>query len=118
MALTRDDILNVKDIQVQEVDVPEWGGTVFVKGMTAKERDKFEASIIIHAGKTQRVNMNNIRAKLCSATICDEQGEPMFTEKDIDALAQKSASAMQRVFAVAQTLSGITEADTEDLLKN
>ena len=118
MSLTREQILKASDIAIEKVSVPEWGGDVYVKGMTAKERDSFESSIIIKAGKHQRVNMNNIRAKLVARSICDKDGELMFTEKDVSVLADKSASAMQKVFAVAQRLSGITEEDTEDLLKN
>jgi len=114
-SLKRDDILAVKDIQVELVHVPEWGGDVYVKGMTGLERDAFEASIVNQVGKGPRVNMNNVRAKLAAHTICDENGERLFTEKDINALGKKSASALQRVFAVAQKLSGIGDDDVKEL---
>ena len=119
--LTRDAILNIADIKTELVPVPEWGGDVMVKGMNGAERDKFEASIVQQHGKEQNVNMANVRAKLASFCICDEAGKRLFTEKDIDRLAQKSAAALQRVFKVAQNLSGIGDEAVEELaagLKN
>ncbi len=113
--LTRDDILSVQDIEIEEVEVPEWGGTVFVKGMTGTERDRFEASITEQRGKSAKVNMSNIRAKLASESICDEDGTKLFSVKDVTALGAKSASGLDRVFSVAMRLSGITDDDIEEL---
>lgn len=113
--LNKQDILDIKDIEIEKVEVPEWGGFVFVKGMTGMERDSFEASIVQQRGKDARVNMVNIRAKLAAQTICDEEGVRLFNDKDIHALGKKSANALQRVFDVAQKLSGITGDDVEEL---
>ena len=59
--------------------------------------------------------MKDLRAKLCALTICDEKGERIFSTRDVKALTKKSASALQRVFSVAQQLSGITGDDLEEL---
>ena len=113
--LTRNAILEIHDIDIERVDVPEWGGFVFVKGMSGTERDTFEASIVESRGKSPKVNMANIRAKLAAVSICDEDGKKLFTSKDVAALGKKSANALSRVFDVAQRLSGITEDDIEEL---
>ena len=113
--LNKDAILEAQDIETEEVAVPEWGGAVYVKGMTGTERDSFEASIVQQRGKNASVNMANIRAKLAAWTICDEKGERLFTDKDAVKLGKKSASALQRVFDVAQRLSGISGDDVEEL---
>ena len=113
--LTKQEILNIQDIEIEQVDVIEWGGHVFVKGMSGLERDTFEASIVQQRGKDAKVNMVNIRAKLAAQTICDEEGVRIFTEKDVHALGKKSANALQRVFDVAQKLSGITGDDVDEL---
>jgi len=113
--LTRDEILNAPDIQVEKVEVPEWGGEIFVKGMTGSERDSFEAGLITNPGKDSKVNFSNLRAKLCALTICDENGKRLFSESDVRDLSKKSATALQRVFTVAQKLSGLTQADIEEL---
>ncbi len=118
MTLTKEQILAASDIKIEKVAVPEWGGEVYVKGMTGSERDKFEASIIEIRGNTQKANLANVRAKLACFTICDESGARLFSEEEIVELAKKSAQALQRVFDAAQRLSGIGSEDVDSLLKN
>ena len=113
--LSREDILKVDDIQIEFVEVPEWGGSVFVKGMTGAERDRFESGIIEISGDDSKVNMTDIRAKLCAVSVCNEDGKKLFSPADIKELSKKSASALQKVFEVAQRLSGITDDDVEEL---
>jgi hypothetical protein len=115
MSLNKQEILQADDVVKELVHVPEWGGDVYVKGMTGAERDKFEASIVKMTGKEQTFNMTNFRAKLASMTICDEQGKRLFSDADIIELSNKSANALQRIFTVAQRLSGIGDNDVKEL---
>ena len=113
--LTRDAILSADDLPKELVPVPEWGGDVFVRALTGAERDRFEGSMIEQRGKSQHVNMANIRAKLASMTLCDESGSRIFSDADVKSLAGKSAAALNRVFEVARKLSGLAETDVEEL---
>jgi len=115
--LTAEDILSADDSLIQRVEVPEWGGHVFVRGMTGAERDAFEKSIIERRGKNREVNLDNLRAKLVVATAQSSQGKPVFTGAHVAALGQKSALALHRVFKVAQDLSGLGDDDVEELTK-
>ena len=45
----------------------------------------------------------------------DEEGKPLFTESDIAALSAKSSRALDRIFAIAVKLSGISKQDLDDL---
>jgi len=116
--LTKEQILDAQDLETREVEVPEWGGVVLVKGMTGVERDDFEAQMIVGKGKNTTVNMKNVRAKLVAASVVDEDGQRLFTDQDVQALGKKSAAALDRVFAVAQRLSKIGKDDIEELAKN
>lgn len=118
--ITRDVILNSKDIETEDVEVPEWGGIVKVKAMSGTERDAFEASIVDASAKGgPRMKTENIRAKLCVKTIVDPTSlQPMFTVADIEALGRKSAAALDRVYAVASRLSRVSQDDIEELEKN
>lgn len=116
--LKKDQILSANDILREEVEVPEWGGAVLVQGLTGKERDQLEASMIQGKGKKAQVNLENLRAKLVARTIVDETGTRVFEDADIPALAKKSAAALNRVYEVAQRLSGITQEDVDELTKN
>jgi hypothetical protein len=118
MLLTREAILNAPDIQVEDVDVPEWGGKVRVRGLTGAERDAFEQSIMEQRGRDMSLNLRNIRAKLVALSVVDEQNNRIFSDADVKALGQKSAVALQRVFEVAQRLSGLRNEDVEELAKN
>lgn len=113
--LGRDDILAADDIEFEEVHVPEWGGFVRVKGLTAKEGDAFEESVLIRDGKEFDVNPRGLRAKLVALTAVDPEGKLIFSEEDVDKLGDKSRAALDRVFKVSQQLSGIGEKEMEAL---
>lgn len=118
MILSRAEILAAADIQTESVAVPQWGGEVLVRGLSGLERDAFEASIIRGKGKSAEVNLQNLRAKLVAASVIGEDGKHLFAEADVEALGRKSAAALQRVFEVAQRLSGLSPEDVEELTKN
>ncbi|MGH3780699.1 MAG: hypothetical protein ACRDRO_08760 [Pseudonocardiaceae bacterium] len=110
--LTRDAILQAEDIPSDDVTVPEWGGMVHVVGLTGTERDKMEASVV---GTGKKMNLTNFRARLCSLCIADAEGNRLFSDYDVAALGHKSAAALARVFTAAQRLSGLSDADVDDL---
>jgi len=112
--LSKEQILSAKDLTTETVNVPEWGGEVTVRSMTGTERDSFEQSIL----EGKKTNMTNIRAKLCARVMVDEQGNRLFTDREIDSLGGKSASALDRVFEVAQRLNGMSSKDIKELEKN
>lgn len=116
--LTREQILAAQDLPMETVSVPEWGGDVMVRTLTGSERDQFEKLIITQQGKRAVQNLDNLRAKLCSVSICDEQGNRLFSQADIETLGKKSSLALQRVFEVAMKLSGFSQEDLEELTKN
>lgn len=118
MRLTRDAILAAPDLPVEEVQVPEWGGSVFVRAMTGTERDAFERESMERNGTNVTANTQNIRARLLARTIVDEHGKRLFTDEDALELGAKSAAALDRVVDVAQRLSRIRADDVEDLAKN
>jgi hypothetical protein len=116
--LDRAAILAARDLDIEEVDIPEWGGKVRVRGLTASQRDQFESKSVETKGKKTSVNLLNIRARLVSLCVVDEQGNPLFSESDIHVVGEKSASAIDRIWEVATRLSGIGERDVEELAGN
>lgn len=119
--LGRDAILSASDLQTEEVQVSEWGGAVLVRGLTGSERDAFEEASLHRYGKNgknKEINLKDFRARLVSWSIIDGDGKRVFTDTDVPALGRKSASALQRVFDVCSRLSGLSESDVEELVKN
>lgn len=113
--LGRDEILSAVDIQIEDVPVPEWKGTVRVRGLTGTERDQYEAWIIQGKGKNRDINLRNARAKLVMMCVVDADGKRLFDEADIVRLGARSALAMQRVFDKASALSGLDEDTLEKM---
>ena len=120
--LTRDQILAADDLKTEEVEVPEWGGSVLVRTLTAHERDVFEDGLIKTKGRgrnqTREMQLEDVRAKLACLTIVDAGGVQIFNRADMLELGKKSAGALNRVWDVASRLSGMTNEDVEELLGN
>lgn len=113
--LKKEDILSRDDSKHLDVEVPEWGGTVRIATMSGFARDRFESSVM---GRNGSVNHVNIRAKLVAACLVDEKGDLLFDEKDVVKLGNKSAKALDIIFAHAQKLNGIGDEEIETLAKN
>jgi hypothetical protein len=114
-------IMGVTDISSEAVTVPEWGGLmVWVRTLTGKERDAYEADLIIHNSKTNktRLNMQNMRSKLLARCLVSEDGKRLFGDDEVEVLGNRSAAAIQRLFKVAQKLNALTDDDVDELEKN
>jgi hypothetical protein len=118
MALSRDQILEADDSTAQEVDVPEWGGTVRVASMTGAARDAWENALVKREGGKITPNLDDVRARLVAATVVDDAGTLLFSAADVRRLSLKSAKALDRVCKVAQRLNGLTAEDLEDAKGN
>lgn len=117
--LDRAAILAMDDKPSEILSIPEWDGkSVRIKTMTGEERDAWEASTILGRGQNRRVNLHNIRASLIAQVVVDDAGTRLFSKADIEALGQKSAKALDRIFDVAQRLNGLRAEDIEDLAGN
>jgi len=110
MLLTRNEILEAKDVKTEIVPVPEWGGDVKVRSLTGTERDALEFAL--------QDDKTNIRAKFAAAAIVDDNGAQVFSAPDIEALGSKSGKALGRVFTAIQRISGLTSDAVEDAEKN
>jgi TATA-box binding protein (TBP) (component of TFIID and TFIIIB) len=118
MTLTREAILDAGDLQAELVEVPEWGGSVFVRSMTGTERDQFESEAYTVKGKNVEMNRENFRARLLVRVLVDEANQRLFSPTDMVALGAKSAKALDRLFTVAMKINGLSKEDVEDLTKN
>lgn len=116
--LTRDAILSASDIRSEDVKVPEWGGTVRVKGLTAAQRDQVEAKAVSARGSNMQLNLVGMRAHMAALAIVDDKDKPIFTQADVKALGEKSGAALDRVFEAVTRLSGMSDDDVEELTKN
>jgi hypothetical protein len=116
--LTKDQILAAQDLETETVEVPQWGGSVMVRSLTARERGQLISSIVDQRAGGRTLKLTEIQVRTCAMAIVDAQGNRMFEEADIAKLSRKSASALQVVFEVAQRLSGLSDDQVEELTED
>ena len=121
--LNFDDILATQDKEYEDVEVPEWGGTVRIAAMSGTDRDRWELSMMQADESSERGFKMNFdaysRVRLVALCLVDDNFQRVFiTDKQVEALGQKSGAVMDRLYEVAQRVNGITEADLDELEKN
>lgn len=116
-ALSRQQILDAPDAGRTQVDVPEWGGYVWVHVMSGSDRDRWETEII-KSSKDGKDATENTRAKLIVLTVRDENGVPLFTSADVEALGRKHYAVLDRVLEESRRLNRLTTKSMEQLEGN
>lgn len=124
--LTRDAILSIIDISPKAItipdDIPGWGGqTVYIRPLTRGQQDEYQRRQFGDMKMKQtpgRTNANT-QQELVSINlyghdtwvfirgVCDETGKPMFTDKDTEALKDKSGRAVGWVAQQILEYSGV-----------
>ena len=105
-------IFAADDIESELVEVPQWGVTVLVKSMTARDRARMITTGVSDSGVFR---LEEILPDLVIASTYDpETGERVFEESDRDALMSKSAAPIEQIATVAMRLSGLEEDATDE----
>lgn len=110
MALNKAKILAAEDVKLDKVAVPEWGGDVYIKTLSGTERDAFEDAY-------SQDKMRQFRVRFLVLTLCDEKGERLFTDKEVDELGRKSALVIAKLFEKAWSLNALRNEDVDALGK-
>lgn len=121
--LSKQQVFAAKDAETVVVDIPEWNdqvpegevAQVTIARMSGDAKDRWEASCV---GKNGGPNFVNLRAKLVSSVVVDENGDLMFDEKEVVKLGKKSAKALDRIIDAAERLNKLGNKDYEELAKN
>jgi len=108
--LTRESFFALKP-ELREVQVPILGGSVYVKEMTAGERDRFEVEHI-------KSGENDFRARMAAATVCDADGVLLFGPGDVPKLSSLPADALTEIALAANKVNRMSADDVEELSKN
>lgn len=112
MALSKTAILAAKDVRLSgAIPVPEWGGDVFVKTLSGLERDAFEESY-------SEQKMKSFRVRFLVLTLCDDSGERLFADGDVESLGKKSSVVINRLFEKAWSHNAFTTEAVESLGKD
>ena len=118
------------------VHIPEWDRDVTLRGFSSRERDAFEEDSLRRAnakagngsgaaprrgGQAQQqiqADLSNFRARLVARHIVEDGVRILANKQGEELLGNQAASVLDRLFTVAQRLSGFTAADIETLVGN
>jgi hypothetical protein len=106
--LTRESILASNDRPLQPVEVPEWGGTVYVPKLSLTEAASFSKLTDDQKGG----------GVLAARIIVDAAGKRIFTDEDAPKLADKSAVAIGRVIEAFTQANSVNAKAIEAAAKN
>ena len=110
--LSRDAFLAVTvSFPREEIVVPDLGGSVFVRVMSAAERDQFGADSV--DGPDSQAT-----ARLVQRAACDADGNPLFTPADVPRLSELPATWLDPIAQAAARVNRLTKEATEDVQKN
>lgn len=117
--LNREDILKANDLEFVDVEVQEWGGTVRISMMTGAGRDEYEQSLYkFGPDGSAKPDFSNMRSKLLSVCLVDENNKRLFTAKDVDELGKKNSAVLDRLHAVADQLNAVSPEAIKGTAKN
>lgn len=109
MALSREQIFAARALRKPEpLEVPEWGGTVFVKYLTVEE----QLEISKHNAPAE------MPVAVLVAALVDEDEKPIFGPEDIGELSKEAFSVILKVFAVAAKQNGLSNAELDGAMEN
>ena len=118
--LSFSDIKSVK-LKREKVEVPEWGGFVFVQELTGSGRAKF-VDKVEKVMKSKRLSeaaaMIDLLPDLLQLTLVDESGNEIVTAKDTKDLKSASSAVLDRLGAIAINISGLGHAEVVKEAKN
>ena len=104
--LTTEDILSSVDIQPEDIEVPQWGGTLTVQAFSKGAQQR--------ARKAAMQNGEIDADSLEMIMFVEGVVEPKFTADDFDALKEKSAVAIDLVLERIMAISGISEEEEKE----
>lgn len=117
MALSKDDILGAKDSALHRIDIPEWGGEAFVRILPGTDLDALTAAQA-KLGGAASTSPSRLAAEVVGRCLCDSEGNRIFKDDDIGALAGKSGMVLNRVASAALAINGLTDEAYEAIKGN
>jgi len=101
--------------RLARVDIPHWNSYVFVRSLTAKERDDFDVANSEAQAKGQLSNITARYAVLCA---CGPDGKPVFDPDDARQLGDQDGLAVEIIAAAAKTHNSAGQAGADAAEKN
>lgn len=115
--LTKEQIQAIDDLtsKIVALDVPEWGGTVYLRPMEVGELDDYSNAVVRAKASG---GLADFRSHLVAKCLCDEHGNRLFTDAEVGILARKNAVVMNRIYKACDDLNDISPRKVEEIAGN
>lgn len=113
----RESILNAKVKKLHEVSItdPSWGvDALYIKLMNGRERLAFQKAAQSMKGDDE----SKVIPFVIIHTVCDVDGNPVFTVEDTEAILNLNGSEVDKLFTASLKINGLMESAVEAAKKN
>ena len=117
-AIDKQAFLKANDLPLTWVPLPEdkYGkdAGVYVRNMTGAERSALEDRF----ASDKRMPVGAFRKAVLLSTVVDEEGKPLFADKDGEAVMAKNAGVLETMFERSCEINGLTQKDVDNIEGN
>lgn len=117
MTITKEQVLATKPA-LKEVEVPEWGGSVWIRPVTLGEQGRLANAGAKYEKADPSTRLKGTTVALIIWVVSDENGMPMFSDSDIPSLMNQPAAVFLKLQDAILELSGLTESARAEIAKN
>jgi hypothetical protein len=102
---------------VEKVLLPTLNKHIWVQGLTGKQRDAWETSLMRGRGRKRRIDSTNIRASLAvkCIVVSDTDRTRVYSDEDAVALGNLPSPILGVIHEVCQRLSDTSDEDIDEL---
>lgn len=103
------------DVNAEDIEVPELGGTVRVREMTGQLRNRLEATFANIQSGGDGKNLDTVTAQLVASCVIDGKDKPVLTVNEVKRMMAARPRAVFRLRDAILKLSATDESDVEAL---
>lgn len=105
-----EEILSARDLIEEDIECPEWGGKIRIRGLTVEAQDEYRKRATVK----DEVDQNLAARFLFIASVI----KPRFTADRVEQLSKKAAAPFNRVIKRCLVVNGLTEEATQEAAKS
>ncbi len=112
MLLSRDQILTPK-LVIEKFPSEQLEGEVFVRRLSSREMllHIHDVATTCEVAEKKKQTVLDLRERFIVKCLCDEQGEPILTKADLEALTNQSPKVVDELYQICQKLNPFSEKD-------
>lgn len=117
------EILEERQPETKEIEVPEWGGSILIRKLSASEATKYMAfaSSVVDT-TTKRITDPERLVRMMAQTLVwswvNEQGGQVLTNADIERICREPYDTLDRITDDIRAFNGLGQTATEEAKKN